>query len=83
MTNDLIKCTLADLGEIVGGSTPSTKNASFYGGDISWITPRDLSILVGRYIRNGERNITIDGLKSCSARLMPKHSILFTSRAPI
>jgi type I restriction enzyme S subunit len=76
-------CTLADLGEIVGGATPSTKNESYYGGDIPWITPKDLSTFQGRFIRCGERNITSDGLNSCSARLMPPHSILFTSRAPI
>lgn len=76
-------CTLADLGEIVGGATPSTKNESYYGGDVPWITPKDLSTFRGRFIRRGERNITADGLNSCSARLMPPHSILFTSRAPI
>ena len=76
-------CTLADLGEIVGGATPSTKNESYYGGDIPWITPKDLSSLEGRFISHGERNITSDGLRNCSARIMPSHSILFTSRAPI
>ena len=76
-------CALSDLGEIVGGATPSTKNESYYGGDIAWITPKDLSTFAGRFIHCGERYITIDGLRSCSARLMPPGSILFTSRAPI
>ncbi len=76
-------CTLADLGEIVGGATPSTKNESYYGGDIVWITPKDLSTFQGRFIHRGERNITADGLNSCSVRIMPPHSVLFTSRAPI
>jgi Restriction endonuclease S subunits len=77
------RCTLADIGEIVGGATPSTKNESYYGGDIAWITPKDLSTFQGRFISHGERNITIEGLNNCSARLMPPHSVLFTSRAPI
>ena len=81
--SDWKRCTLADLGEIVGGATPSTKNESYYGGDIAWITPKDLSTFQGRFIRRGERNITADGLKNSSARLMPPHSVLFTSRAPI
>ena len=76
-------CILADLGEIIGGATPSTTNKNYYGGDIVWITPKDLSTLQGRFIHHGMRNITREGLNSCSARLMPKHSILFTSRAPI
>ena len=80
---DWKRCTLKDLGEIVGGATPSTKNESFYGGEIAWITPKDLSIFHGRFICQGERNITTEGLKNCSTRLMPPHSVLFTSRAPI
>ena len=60
-----------------------TKNENYYGGDIPWITPKDLSILKERFISRGERNITIDGLNSCSTRIMPPHSVLFTSRAPI
>jgi type I restriction enzyme S subunit len=77
------ECVLSDIGEIVGGATPSTKNESYYGGDIAWITPKDLSTYKGRYISHGERNITAAGLASCSSRIMPKHSVLFTSRAPI
>ncbi|MEG1839550.1 MAG: restriction endonuclease subunit S, partial [Bacteroidaceae bacterium] len=52
-------------------------------GIYAWITPKDLSNFSGRYISYGERNITEQGLKSCSTRLMPKHTILFSSRAPI
>lgn len=78
-----IECTLNDLGEIVGGATPSTQREDYYGGDIPWITPKDLSSLQGRYISRGERNITKNGLASCSAQLMPPKTVLFTSRAPI
>lgn len=77
-------CTLSSLGAIVGGATPSTKKAENYeGGTIPWITPKDLSGFSGRYISHGERNITEKGLNSCSAQMMPKHSVLFSSRAPI
>lgn len=76
--------TIADIGTVVGGATPSTKDSSNYdGGEIAWITPKDLSNYDDRYISHGERNITEKGLNGCSAQLMPKHSVLFTSRAPI
>ena len=78
-----IECTLDKLGEIVGGGTPSTKCEDYYGGSIPWITPKDLSSFKGRYITSGERNITEKGLASCSAQMMPKDAVLFTSRAPI
>ena len=77
------ECTLSEIGKIVGGATPSTKKEENYGGDIPWITPKDLSNFSGRYISRGERNITEKGLKSCSTQIMPKNSILFSSRAPI
>ena len=77
-------CTIADLGTVVGGATPSTKKVENYeDGTIAWITPKDLAGYTGRYIWHGERNITECGLNSCSAKMMPAHSILFSSRAPI
>ena len=77
------KCKLADIGTVVGGATPSTKNEANYGGDIPWITPKDLSTLKGRFISAGERNITEQGLRSCSTQMLPTNSVLFSSRAPI
>lgn len=78
-----IEKTLGELGDIVGGATPSTKHEEYYGGDIAWITPKDLSLFKGRYISCGERSITEAGLASCSAQMMPSNTVLFTSRAPI
>lgn len=75
--------TLGEIGTIVGGATPSTKNASFYDGNIPWLTPKDLSVNSNKYIHRGERNITEAGFKSCSCKILPKGSVLFSSRAPI
>ncbi|MBS6557253.1 MAG: restriction endonuclease subunit S [Roseburia sp.] len=79
-----IECKISDIGTVVGGATPSTKNPENYErGMIAWITPKDLSTFSGRYIERGERNITETGLKSCSTQLLPKNTVLFSSRAPI
>lgn len=79
-----IECKISDIGTVVGGATPSTKKTENYeGGSIAWITPKDLSTFSGRYIKKGERNITDLGLKSCSTQLLPKDTVLFSSRAPI
>lgn len=78
------ECTISEIGTVVGGATPSTKIVENYeGGTIAWITPKDLSTFKGRYISNGDRNITEIGLKSCSTQLLPKDTVLFSSRAPI
>ncbi len=74
---------LEDIGEIVGGGTPSTKQEAYYGGDISWITPKDLANYTDRYIYKGDRMITEEGLAGSSAKLLPRNTVLFSSRAPI
>ena len=79
-----IECKISDIGTVIGGATPSTKKPENYAnGTIPWITPKDLSSFSGRYIKRGERNITEIGLKSCSTQLLPKNTVLFSSRAPI
>lgn len=79
-----IECKISDIGTVVGGATPSTKKTEYYeGGNIAWITPKDLATFSGRYIQRGERYITEIGLKSCSTQLLPQNTILFSSRAPI
>lgn len=74
---------LKDVTTIISGGTPSTKKEEYWNGCISWITPKDLSEYNKMYISKGERNITDSGLKNSSANLMPKGSVLFSSRAPI
>lgn len=74
---------IKDVGTVQGGGTPSTKIKEYYGGEIPWITPKDLSSYNNVYISRGERNITLDGLENSSAKLLPKNTVLMTSRAPI
>ncbi len=81
--SELKSCLIGDVAEIIGGGTPSTKNEENFGGDIAWITPKDLSDHDAMYISKGERSITSIGLENSSAKLLPANSILFTSRAPI
>jgi type I restriction enzyme S subunit len=77
---------LGDLGDIIGGATPSkAKNEYFTNSEtgIAWITPKDLSINKYKFISHGELDITNIGYKNCSTKLIPKDSVLFSSRAPI
>lgn len=62
---------------------PLQKTENYENGDISWITPKDLSTFKGKFIIHGEKNITETGLNSCSTRLLPPYTVLFSSRAPI
>ncbi|HBW13094.1 MAG TPA: type I restriction endonuclease [Proteiniclasticum sp.] len=75
---------LGEIGQIVGGGTPKTGNCEFWnGGNIPWLTPADMKFVLGKYVENGERFITEKGLKGSSAQLMPKGTIIYSSRAPI
>ena len=74
---------LSNFGKVVSGGTPKTKVAEYWGDDTSWISPADLSGYSDKYIHKGRKSITPFGLANSSAKLMPKGSVLFSSRAPI
>lgn len=74
---------LSSFCEVVNGATPSTSTIGNYGGDIVWITPKDLSDQGQKFIACGERCITKLGYESCSTHMIPKGSLLMSSRAPI
>ena len=76
--------TLADVGEIVGGGTPSKKVPDYYSvSGISWLTPKDLSTNKSIFQYKGVNDISELGLKKSSARLLPENTVLYSSRAPI
>ena len=77
------RTTIGDACQIVGGSTPKTSVPGFWGGDIAWITPDDLSSNADKYIEHGARFITESGYNSCSTQMLPAGSVIFSSRAPI
>lgn len=74
---------LKDIGKISSGGTPSTSNDNNFGGNIAWITPADLTGYKDKFISKGKRNLSEEGLKNSSAKILPKGTILFSSRAPI
>ena len=75
--------TIGEIGIIVSGGTPSTQNKDYWGKEIPWITPSDLSKYTKKTISHGKRNISKEGLHNSSTKLLPKGTILFSSRAPI
>ncbi|QQS47285.1 MAG: restriction endonuclease subunit S [Acidobacteriota bacterium] len=83
MVGEWVERTIGEVADIIGGSTPSTKDPSNFDGDIPWLTPKDLSGPHPRYVTRGERNISVQGLSSCSAQLLPVNTVLLSTRAPI
>ena len=78
------ECTLADIGSVVAGGTPSKSKLEYYADQgIAWITPKDLSGDKSKFISHGENDISELGFSKSSATKMPAGTILFSSRAPI
>ena len=71
------------LGDIVAGGTPSTKDPSYWGNEIHWISPADLTGYSAKTIKSGAKSISRIGLAKSSANVMPVGSVHFSSRAPI
>jgi len=74
---------VGEVSEIVTGSTPDTDKEEFYGGDIAWVTPTDITSTEGAYLHDTERKLTQEGLDSCSATVMEPGAVLVTTRATI
>ena len=83
LPSNWIWTSIAELGAVVSGGTPSTKEADYWGGDVSWISPSDLTGYTNKYIGYGAKSLTNAGLKNSSAKVMPAGSVHFSSRAPI
>ena len=75
--------TVGEVCEVVSGATPKTGKPEFWGGNVPWVTPKDLSELGQKHLSDSPRKITKAGLESCSARMLPAQSVLLSSRAPI
>ncbi len=76
-------CKIGNVGKIQGGGTPKTSVNEYWADKgIAWLTPADLNGH-GKYISSGRRDISQKGLSNSSTFLLPKGTVLFSSRAPI
>jgi type I restriction enzyme, S subunit len=75
---------VGELATVTGGSTPSTKEESYWqGGTHCWATPKDLSALRTPVLLDTERRITDTGLSQIASGLLAPGALLLSSRAPI
>lgn len=74
---------VSNVCETMGGGTPTTTNPAYWGGDIKWVTPSDITSKNSLALLKVKGRITEEGLKKSSAKLLPPYTILMTSRASI
>jgi len=75
--------SIGEVCEVVNGGTPKTNVAPYWGGDRLWITPAEMGKRNSPYVSDTERKLTDLGLNDSSARMLPPHSVILSSRAPI
>ncbi|MBA9087263.1 type I restriction enzyme S subunit [Fontibacillus solani] len=73
---------IGDIAEVISGSTPKTTVDEYWDGNLPWITPAELEESK-QYVDDTKRKLTELGVQSSSLRLLPKDTVLLTSRAPI
>lgn len=80
---DWVECKLEEVCEMSGGGTPSRERKDFFSGTIPWVTPTEIDKNKIVCFRKTREYITNEGLKNSSAKILPKGTVLFTSRASI
>lgn len=74
-------CNLSDIAIVVGGGTPDTTDSLLWNGNIQWFTPTEVGH--SKYVSKSVRTISQLGLQKSSAKMLPKGSILLSSRATV
>ena len=82
MNRENIKVRLGEVCTVVSGSTPKSNNEEYWGGNNKWITPAELKN-DSYFVYDTERHITEKAIKDTSLKLLPKGTVLLSSRAPI
>ena len=79
--DEWIETKIQNVATVIGGGTPSTDEPKYWGNEINWFTPSEIGKT--KYVTISNRKISQDGLKNSSAKLLPKGTILLSSRATV
>lgn len=74
---------MGEIAEVIGGGTPSTTIGEYWDGDIVWLTPTEITSQDGKVVSDSIRKITDLGFKNSGAQMLPKDSVILTSRASV
>jgi type I restriction enzyme S subunit len=81
--DDWVETTLGEVAEVIGGGTPSTRIGEYWEGDIVWLTPTEITSQDGKVVSDSIRKITDLGFRNSGAQMLPKDSVILTSRASV
>ena len=75
-------CKLGDIGEIIGGGTPSTSIEEYWNGEIPWLSVKDF-VSATKYVYDTEKYISELGLLNSSTKLLEKDDIIISARGTV
>ncbi len=68
---------LGELGEVITGKTPSSKNPEQWGYDMPFVTPTDFDAY-NKNITDSIRYLSKEGVKAFKKKVLPKNSVIVT-----
>lgn len=77
-----LKTSLIDIVKLIGGGTPKTSKAEYWGGNINWLSVKDFNN-ENRYVYSTEKTITEEGLNNSSTKLLRKDDIIISARGTV
>lgn len=80
--SEWLKTSLIDILELIGGGTPKTSKAEYWGGNINWLSVKDFNN-ENRYVYSTEKTITEEGLNNSSTKLLRKDDIIISARGTV
>ena len=80
--DEWLKTALIDIVELIGGGTPKTSKAEYWGGNINWLSVKDFNN-ENRYVYSTEKTITEEGLRNNSTKLLQKDDIIISARGTV
>lgn len=80
--SEWLKTSLIDIVELIGGGTPKTSKAEYWGGNINWLSVKDFNN-ENRYVYSTEKTITEEGLNNSSTKLLRKDDIIISARGTV
>lgn len=77
-----MKYKLSQIMDIIGGGTPKTSIAEYWGGEIPWLSVKDFNNDL-RYVYESEKHITEKGLNNSSTVLLEEDDTIISARGTV
>lgn len=77
-----MKYKLSEIMDLIGGGTPKTSVAAYWGGDIPWLSVKDFNN-DNRYVYETEKTITQEGLNNSSTKLLERDDSIISARGTV